>query len=109
MLTLTENGPDAQVAGSTLFYNPTAGSVGSVTVAASTSDAESGIAQVAFPAVFGSDGVSMTTSRPTRRTTAGVREPGLRGANGHRHQRGGLDRQQQLHRHPRQRRAEGWR
>ena len=56
VLTITENGPDAQVAGSTLFYNPTVVHAGTFTVAASTTDAESGIAQVAFPAVFGSDG-----------------------------------------------------
>ena len=54
VLTLTETVPDAQVAGSTLFYNPTAGHAGTFTVAATTTDAESGIAQVAFPAVFGS-------------------------------------------------------
>ena len=75
VLTLTETAPDAQVAGSTLFYNPTAGHAGTFTVAATTSDAESGIAQVAFPAVFGSDGVT-DPRRPTRRTTAGV--PGQR-------------------------------
>ena len=62
MLTITENGPDAQVAGSTLFYNPTAVHAGTFTVAATTTDAESGIAQVAFPTVFGSDGVSDTTA-----------------------------------------------
>ena len=49
VLTITETAPDAQVAGSTLFYNPTAGHAGTFTVAATTTDAESGIAQVAFP------------------------------------------------------------
>ena len=62
MLTITENGPDAQVAGSTLFYNPTAVHAGTFTVAATTTDAESGIAQVAFPTVFGSDGATDSTA-----------------------------------------------
>ena len=62
VLTLTETAPEAHVAGSTLFYNPAVGSTSNVTVAASTTDAESGITQVAFPAVFGSDGVNDPTA-----------------------------------------------
>ena len=63
MLAISETAPEAHVAGSTLFYNPAVGSTRNVTVAATTTDAESGIAQVAFPAVFGSDG-SDDTSPP---------------------------------------------
>src|SRR4029453_17600162 len=62
VLTLTETIPEAHVAGSTLFYNPAVGSTSTVTVAASTTDAESGVTQVAFPAVFGNDAVDDLTS-----------------------------------------------
>ena len=62
VLAITETAPDAQVAGSTLFYNPTAGHAGTFTVAATTTDAESGITQVAFPAVFGSDAATDLSS-----------------------------------------------
>src|SRR5215213_10151450 len=61
VLTLTETIPEAHVAGSTFFYNPAVGSTSNVTVAASTTDAESAIAKVAFPAVFGSDAVNDTS------------------------------------------------
>ena len=58
VLTLAESEPDEYVAGSTLFYNPGAGNSGSFTIGAASSDLESGIGRVDFPAVFGLDGGS---------------------------------------------------
>jgi murein DD-endopeptidase MepM/ murein hydrolase activator NlpD len=55
-LTLSGDAPGQHLAGTTAYYNPNGGG-GSFTVTASTADPDSGIAGVAFPAVFGEDGV----------------------------------------------------
>ena len=54
-LSLSESSPLSSVSGSTLFYNPQGSNSGSFTVTATASDAQSGIASVAFPVVFGAD------------------------------------------------------
>ena len=54
-LTLTESEPDEHVAGTTLYYNPSGSNTGTFTADAATGDAESGVAFVQFPAVFGLD------------------------------------------------------
>ena len=107
VLTLTETIPEAHVAGSTLFYNPAVGSTSNVTVAASTTDAESAITQVAFPAVFGSDAVDDPSAALLHELWLECGSDGLRSEDGHGHQWGGVDRYQQLHRHPGQRWAGG--
>ena len=89
VLTLTETIPEAHVAGSTLFYNPAAGSTSNVTVAASTTDAESAITKVAFPAVFGSDAVD-DTSLPYSTSYSWSAGATASGETGHGYQRGGL-------------------
>ncbi len=61
-LGLTANDGYDYVNGSTVYYNPSGSNTGSFTVAATTSDAESGIDHVAFPNIFsGSDGGSNST------------------------------------------------
>ena len=60
VLALTEADTDMHAAGTTLFYNP-AGNGGTFTVGATASDAQSGIAHVAFPAVFGGDAANDTS------------------------------------------------
>jgi hypothetical protein len=54
-LTLAESpaDPDQHVAGTTLYYNPGVGKAGSFAVGADTSDPESGIEKVVFPALPG--------------------------------------------------------
>ncbi|TMK90872.1 MAG: hypothetical protein E6G42_09165, partial [Actinobacteria bacterium] len=61
-LTLTESSPFEHVSGSTLFYNPQGSNAGSFTVHAATTDGESGIAHVDFPAVFGGDAQTVSSS-----------------------------------------------
>jgi hypothetical protein len=60
-VTVTESSPYEYVSGSTLYYAPTGSNSGSFTVTA-TASAGSGIASGAFPAVFGSDSFTDTTS-----------------------------------------------
>ncbi|HEY8844671.1 MAG TPA: Ig-like domain-containing protein [Gaiellaceae bacterium] len=61
-LSLAESSALEFVSGSTLFYNPQGSNSGSFTVTAATSDGESGISSVGFPAVFGADSSSDSTS-----------------------------------------------
>jgi hypothetical protein len=60
-LSVSESSPYEYVSGSTLYYAPTGTNSGTFTVTAKAS-AVSGIASVAFPAVFGSDSFIDTTS-----------------------------------------------
>jgi hypothetical protein len=60
-LTLSESSQYEHIVGTTLYYAPTDANNGSFTVAA-TASAGSGIANVAFPAVFGSDSSVDSTS-----------------------------------------------
>src|SRR5213076_185155 len=60
-LTLSESSPLEHATGTTLFYNPQGGNSGSFSVSATSSDAQSGVASIAFPAVFGSDSSTQTT------------------------------------------------
>ena len=68
-LSLSESSPLSYSSGSTLFYNPQGSNSGTFTVNATASDAESGIASVAFPAVFGADS-STDSSSPYQATYA---------------------------------------
>ena len=61
-LTLSESSPGVYVSGATLFYGPALG--GSFTVAAASADPESGIAQVAFPALAGALGGGIDETAP---------------------------------------------
>jgi len=54
-LTLSENGASAHVEGTTVYYDPAPPTAQSFVVEASTTDADSGISLVSFPAVFGAD------------------------------------------------------
>jgi hypothetical protein len=60
-LSLSESSPYEHVSGSTLYYAPTGSNSGSFTVTA-TASAGVGIANVAFPVVFGSDSLTDTAS-----------------------------------------------
>jgi len=55
-LTLTESDAESHVAGTTLYYNPSGSNAGSFTVTGTSSDAESAIAKLAFPALTGMTG-----------------------------------------------------
>jgi hypothetical protein len=55
VLTIAEEGVASHRRGETVFYNPAAGNAGAITVRATAEDAESGIARVAFPELFGND------------------------------------------------------
>ena len=61
-LTLSESSALEYVSGSTLYYNPQGSNSASFDVAATSSDAQSGIASIAFPAVYGSDSSTVTSS-----------------------------------------------
>ena len=61
-LTLSESSAFSSVTGSTLYYNPQGSNTGSFTVDATSTDAESGIASISFPAVFGADGATASSS-----------------------------------------------
>ena len=52
------------MSGTTLFYNPQGGNAGSFTVGATTSDAQSGIDRVTFPALGGMTGGGDDSSSP---------------------------------------------
>ena len=60
-LTLQESSPFELVSGTTLYYNPSGSNSASFTVDAAASDAESGVAQVDFPTVFGGDSTSQVS------------------------------------------------
>jgi hypothetical protein len=65
-LTLSESpaSPNQHVSGTTLYYNPQGGNAGSFTVDAATSDAQSGIDRVTFPALGGMTGGGDDSSSP---------------------------------------------
>ena len=65
-LTLTESpaDPEQHVAGATLYYNPQGSNAGSFSVDAATSDPESGIEKVTFPALTGMAGGGDDTTSP---------------------------------------------
>ena len=65
-LTLSESpaSPKQDVQGTTIFYNPQGGNSASFTVAATTSDAQSGIDKVSFPALGGMTGGGDDSSSP---------------------------------------------
>ncbi|TMK79966.1 MAG: hypothetical protein E6G45_02105 [Actinobacteria bacterium] len=69
-LTLAETpaSPNQHVSGTTLYYNPTGSNSGSFTVGAVTSDPESGIEKVSFPAVTGMTGGGDDTTSPYQAT-----------------------------------------
>jgi len=62
--TLSESDPESFVSGTELFYNPSGSNAGSFTVSATSSDAESAIAKVAFPALAGMTGGGDDLSSP---------------------------------------------
>ena len=57
-LTLSESSPLEFVSGTTLYYNPSGSNSASFSVGATAADAQSGIAQIDFPTVFGGDSSS---------------------------------------------------
>ena len=61
-LTLSESSAFSSVSGTTLYYNPQGSNSGSFTVDATSTDAQSGIASISFPAVFGADGATDSSS-----------------------------------------------
>ena len=63
-LTLDESDADSHVVGSTLFYNPSGSRTGTFTVTATSADAQSGIAKLAFPALAGATGGGDDTTSP---------------------------------------------
>ena len=69
-LSLSESpaGPNQHVSGTTLFYNPQGGNSGSFTVDAATSDPQSGIDRVSFPALGGMTGGGDDSSSPYQAT-----------------------------------------
>src|SRR5205085_7997164 len=66
-LTLSESSSLEYATGTTLFYNPQGSNSASFGVSATSSDAQSGVASIAFPTVFGSDS-STQTSGPYSQT-----------------------------------------
>jgi hypothetical protein len=67
-LALSESSPYEAIATSTLYYNPSGTNTGSFDVLATTSDAESGIAKVTFPAATGMTGGGDVTASPYQTT-----------------------------------------
>src|SRR5436853_3847882 len=63
-LTLSESSPLEYVSGSTLYYNPQGSNSGSFDVSGTSSDAQSGIQKLTFPAVGGLTGGGDVTSSP---------------------------------------------
>jgi hypothetical protein len=63
-LTLSESSPSSFVSGTTLYYNPSGSHSGSFSVDATTSDGESGLQKVSFPALAGMTGGGEQTSGP---------------------------------------------
>lgn len=66
-LSIGEGSRHAYVAGTTMFFDPTAATARTFTVRAVASDPESSIAAVVFPAIFGNDGGADTVA-PYRAT-----------------------------------------
>ena len=63
-LTVTETSPLSYLSGSTLYYNAQGSNTASFDVAATTSDAQSGVQKITFPAVSGMTGGGDDTSSP---------------------------------------------
>ena len=87
VLTLAESpaDPDQHVAGSTVYYRPGGGRSGTFTADAATSDAQSGIQKVTFPAVGGMTGGGDDFANPFQSSydwTSGTGSSGA--ADGHR-------------------------
>src|SRR5205823_12783229 len=61
-IVLAESSSIEFVSGSTLYYNPQGSNSDSFDVSATSSDAQSGVASIAFPTDFGSDSLTDTTS-----------------------------------------------
>src|SRR5205085_11926972 len=60
-ISLSESSALEYVSGSTLYYNPQGSNSASFDVAATSSDGQSGITSIAFPAVYGSDSSTVTS------------------------------------------------
>ncbi len=63
-LTLDETDPDSHVTGSTLYYNPSGARTGTFTATGTSTDAQSGIDKLAFPALAGATGGGDDSSSP---------------------------------------------
>ena len=61
-ISIDESSAFSSVTGTTLFYNPQGSNSGTFSVGATSSDPESGVASVAFPNVYGSDGATDSSS-----------------------------------------------
>jgi hypothetical protein len=63
-LTLDETDVESHVSGTTLYYNPSGSNSGSFTVSATSTDAESAVDRISFPALAGAAGGGDDTSSP---------------------------------------------
>ncbi len=85
---LGETGPFAFVSGTTAYYNGATGAGSTITVAAPTvADADSGVAQVAFPAPAGFTGGGADTTAPFGATYTWAAATGTGRTDGHGHER----------------------